>query len=178
MCGLPAHVEPCAKVRGDWHSGDDEHGVIKVVMTGDAANPKEWQQHIRGKARRELLAKRAKDPDDALKVVIVRDMWLTGFDAPSMHTMYVDKPMRGQPRTDHAVQATHRLRGRVCRRGWAATARSAQIGYARRLGPTRSTSPGSNRPVPTTHNPQPSIEAGRTQPQTTTATPPARHRFS
>ena len=82
-------------LRPDWHSDDDENGTIKVVMTGAASDPKEWQQHIGGKARRELLAKRAKDPDDALKLVIVRDMWLTGFDAPSMHTMYVDKPMRG-----------------------------------------------------------------------------------
>ena len=64
-------------------------------MTGAASDPKEWQQHIGGKARRELLAKRAKDPDDPLKLAIVRDMWLTGFDAPSMHTMYIDKPMRG-----------------------------------------------------------------------------------
>lgn len=63
--------------------------------TGAASDPKEWQQHNGGKARRELLAKRAKDPEDPLKLVIVRDMWLTGFDAPSMHTMYIDKPMRG-----------------------------------------------------------------------------------
>ena len=83
------------KLRPDWHSGDDESGLIKVVMTGAASDPSEWQQHIGNKARRELLAKRAKDPDDPLKLVIVRDMWLTGFDAPSMHTMYVDKPMRG-----------------------------------------------------------------------------------
>ena len=82
------------KLRSEWH-GDDESGVIKIVMTGAASDPKEWQQHIGGKVRRELLAKRAKDPDDPLKLVIVRDMWLTGFDAPSMHTMYVDKPMRG-----------------------------------------------------------------------------------
>ena len=83
------------KLRPEWHSDDDESGVIKIVMTGAASDPKEWQQHIGGKARRELLAKRAKDPEDSLKLVIVRDMWLTGFDAPSMHTMYVDKPMRG-----------------------------------------------------------------------------------
>ena len=83
------------KLRLEWHSDDDESGVIKIVMTGAASDPKEWQQHIGGKARRELLAKRAKDPDDSLKLVIVRDMWLTGFDAPSMHTMYIDKPMRG-----------------------------------------------------------------------------------
>ena len=83
------------KLRPEWHSDDDESGKIKIVMTGAASDPKEWQRHIGGKARRELLAKRAKDPDDTLKLVIVRDMWLTGFDAPSMHTMYIDKPMRG-----------------------------------------------------------------------------------
>ncbi len=83
------------KLRPEWHSDDDESGEIKVVMTGAASDPGDWQQHIGNKARRELLAKRAKDPDDPLKLVIVRDMWLTGFDAPSMHTMYVDKPMRG-----------------------------------------------------------------------------------
>ena len=83
------------KLRPEWHSDEDDSGVTKVVMTGAASDPREWQQHIGGKARRELLAKRAKDPDDPLKLVLVRDMWLTGFDAPSMHTMYVDKPMRG-----------------------------------------------------------------------------------
>ena len=82
-------------LRPEWHSDDDESGVIKIVMTGAASDPKEWQQHIGNKARRELLAKRAKDAEDELKLVIVRDMWLTGFDAPSMHTMYIDKPMRG-----------------------------------------------------------------------------------
>ena len=69
--------------------------TLKVVMTGSAADPADWQTHIRTKARREALAKRFKDPDDPLKLVIVRDMWLTGFDAPCLHTMYVDKPMRG-----------------------------------------------------------------------------------
>ena len=83
------------ELRPDWHSDDDESGAIKIVMTGAASDPSEWQQYIGGKARRELLAKRAKDPDDPLRLVIVRDMWLTGFDAPSMHTMYIDKPMRG-----------------------------------------------------------------------------------
>ena len=83
------------KLRPDWHSNDDESGVIKIVMTGSASDPKDWQQHIGGKPRRELLAKRAKDSADRLKLVIVRDMWLTGFDAPCMHTMYIDKPMQG-----------------------------------------------------------------------------------
>jgi type I restriction enzyme, R subunit len=82
-------------LRPEWHSDDDAAGTIKVVMTGSAADPQGWQPHIGTKARRDLLAKRAKDPKDELKLVIVRDMWLTGFDAPSMHTMYIDKPMRG-----------------------------------------------------------------------------------
>ena len=83
------------KLHPDWHSDDDNAGAVKIVMTGAASDPKEWQQHIGNKARRDLLAKRARDPKDPLKLVIVRDMWLTGFDAPCMHTMYVDKPMQG-----------------------------------------------------------------------------------
>ena len=85
------------ELRPEWHSDDDDAGTIKVVMTGAASDPPGWQPHIgkRPKSRRELMAKRAKDPSDKLKLVIVRDMWLTGFDAPCMHTMYVDKPMRG-----------------------------------------------------------------------------------
>ncbi len=83
------------KLRPDWHSDDDTDGAIKVVMTGAASDPLIWQQHIGNKRRRDLLAKRARDPSDPLKLVIVRDMWLTGFDAPCMNTMYIDKPMRG-----------------------------------------------------------------------------------
>jgi type I restriction enzyme R subunit len=83
------------KLRPDWHSEDDDKGAVKIVMTGAASDPLAWQQHIGNKKRRDDLAKRARDPDDPLKLVIVRDMWLTGFDAPCMHTMYVDKPMRG-----------------------------------------------------------------------------------
>jgi type I restriction enzyme R subunit len=83
------------QLRPDWQADDDQQGVLKVVMTGAAADPLDWQQHIRSKPRREALAKRFKNPDDPLRIVIVRDMWLTGFDAPSLHTMYVDKPMRG-----------------------------------------------------------------------------------
>ncbi len=83
------------KLRPEWHSTDDNAGVVKIVMTGAASDPEEWQQHIGNKARRELLAKRVRDPEDELKLVIVRDMWLTGFDAPCMHTMYIDKPMQG-----------------------------------------------------------------------------------
>jgi type I restriction enzyme R subunit len=83
------------RLRPDWHHDDDDKGIIKIVMTGSASDPAEWQPHIRNKARREELAKRFKDLSDPFKIVIVRDMWLTGFDAPCLHTMYVDKPMRG-----------------------------------------------------------------------------------
>jgi type I restriction enzyme R subunit len=83
------------KLRPDWHADDDAGGGMKVVMTGSASDPLEWQGHIRNKPRREELAKRFRDPGDPFRLVIVRDMWLTGFDAPSLHTMYVDKPMRG-----------------------------------------------------------------------------------
>lgn len=82
-------------LRPDWHSDDDAQGVVKVVMTGTASDDSSWQVHIGNKARRDALARRAKDPRDPLKLVIVRDMWLTGFDAPCMHTLYVDKPMKG-----------------------------------------------------------------------------------
>ena len=83
------------RLRPGWHDDSDEAGALKVVMTGAASDPPDWQPHIRNKSRREALAKRFRDPDDPLRVVLVRDMWLTGFDAPSLHTMYVDKPMRG-----------------------------------------------------------------------------------
>ncbi|WP_201259719.1 type I restriction endonuclease subunit R [Tissierella sp. P1] len=83
------------KLRPDWHSDDLDKGKIKVVMTGSAADNEKLQKHVGGKQRRDTLAKRMKDNDDELKIVIVRDMWLTGFDVPSMHTMYVDKPMKG-----------------------------------------------------------------------------------
>jgi type I restriction enzyme R subunit len=82
-------------LRPDWHDESDDKGAIKVVMTGSASDPSDWQQHIRSKQRREALAKRFKNPIDPFKLVIVRDMWLTGFDAPCMHTMYIDKPMQG-----------------------------------------------------------------------------------
>ncbi|QWD14369.1 type I restriction endonuclease subunit R [Polynucleobacter paneuropaeus] len=83
------------KLRPEWYSEDINDGVIKVVMTGSASDPLDWQEHIGTKTRRDTLAKRARKSTDKLKIVIVRDMWLTGFDAPSMHTMYVDKPMKG-----------------------------------------------------------------------------------
>ena len=83
------------RLRPDWHDEDDDRGEIKVIMTGSASDPTAWQPHIRNKARREGLRQRFRDAADPLRVALVRDMWLTGFDAPSLHTMYVDKPMRG-----------------------------------------------------------------------------------
>jgi type I restriction enzyme R subunit len=82
-------------LRPDWHHDDDNKGQIKIVMSGSASDRQDWQPHIRNKAGREGLAKRFKSASDSLKLVIVRDMWLTGFDCPSMHTMYLDKPMEG-----------------------------------------------------------------------------------
>jgi type I restriction enzyme, R subunit len=82
-------------LRPEWHDPDDQRGALKVVMTGSAADLADWQPHIRNKARREALANRFRGASDPFRIVIVRDMWLTGFDAPSLHTMYVDKPMRG-----------------------------------------------------------------------------------
>ena len=82
-------------LRPNWHSDDDGSGAIKIVMTGAASDPLAWQKHIGNKRRRDDLAKRARNPDDPLRLVLVRDMWLTGFDAPCMNTMYIDKPMRG-----------------------------------------------------------------------------------
>jgi type I restriction enzyme R subunit len=82
-------------IRPDWHHNDDDKGILKIVMTGSASDPVDWQPHIRTKARREELANTFKDAKQPFKVVIVRDMWLTGFDAPCLHTMYADKPMRG-----------------------------------------------------------------------------------
>jgi len=87
--------EQIVALRPEWAVDDDDEGAIKVVMTGSASDPLEWQAHIRNKPRREGLAIRFRDPNDPFKLVIVRDMWLTGFDAPSLSTMYVDKPMRG-----------------------------------------------------------------------------------
>jgi type I restriction enzyme R subunit len=87
--------EAIRKLRPEWHTDDDASGAMKVVMSGSASDHLDWQPHIRNKQAREDLAKRFKTPNDELKLVIVRDMWLTGFDCPSMHTMYIDKPMGG-----------------------------------------------------------------------------------
>lgn len=83
------------KLKPEWHDESDKKGFIKVVMTGSASDPIEYQKHIRNKELLKNMADRMKDPSDELKLVIVRDMWLTGFDVPSLHTMYIDKPMKG-----------------------------------------------------------------------------------
>ena len=82
-------------LRPEWASDELTMGKVKIVMTGSSSDPLEWQTFIGNKATRETLAKRFKDKDDELKLVIVRDMWLTGFDVPSLHTLYIDKPMSG-----------------------------------------------------------------------------------
>lgn len=82
-------------LRPEWHSDDVNKGKIKIVMTGSAADNERLQKHVGGKQRRDTLAQRMKDVHDSLKIVIVRDMWLTGFDVPSLNTMYIDKPMKG-----------------------------------------------------------------------------------
>jgi type I restriction enzyme, R subunit len=82
-------------LRPDWHHDDPASGVVKVIMTGSAADPQAFQPHLHSKDTQRAIKARAKNPDDPLELVIVRDMWLTGFDAPPMHTMYLDKPMQG-----------------------------------------------------------------------------------
>ena len=83
------------KLKPDWHHDDDDKGIVKVIMTGSASDPVDWQPHIRNKQRRRKLGEQMKDPEHEMKIAIVRDMWLTGFDCPSLHTMYFDKPMKG-----------------------------------------------------------------------------------
>lgn len=83
------------KLRPQWYSPEDDKGVIKIVMTGSSSDPLDWQEHIRNKDRRKAIGNRLKDPNDSLKLIIVRDMFLTGFDAPCLNTMYIDKPMNG-----------------------------------------------------------------------------------
>jgi len=87
--------EEIVKIRPDWHDTDKKKGAIKVIMTSSSSDPESWQLHNTTKQERKELGERLKDPSDPLKIVVVRDMWLTGFDAPCLHTMYIDKPMRG-----------------------------------------------------------------------------------
>jgi type I restriction enzyme, R subunit len=87
--------EEIIRIKPEWHTDDLSKGVVKVVMTAASHDGELLARHHTTKTQRKLLAERMKDPDDELKLVIVRDMWLTGFDAPSMHTLYIDKPMKG-----------------------------------------------------------------------------------
>ncbi|WP_417809315.1 type I restriction endonuclease subunit R [Thioclava sp.] len=98
--------------RPEWHGDTDDTGAVKVVMTGKATDPAEMQPHIRSKGRQEAIRNRYKDPADPLKLVIVRDMWLTGFDAPCMHTLYVDKPMKGHGLMQAIARVNRVFRGK------------------------------------------------------------------
>jgi type I restriction enzyme R subunit len=100
--------EEIVKLRPEWKSDDINAGRIKVVMTGNSADPLHFQPHRTDRPQRKLLEKRFKDPDDPLEIVIVRDMWLTGFDAPPVHTLYVDKPMQGHGLMQ-AIARTNRI---------------------------------------------------------------------
>ncbi len=83
------------KQKPEWYNKDDNKGKIKIIMTGAAKDPIEWQEHVRSKKKRKELGDNFKDPENPIEIVLVRDMWLTGFDVPCLHTMYIDKPMRG-----------------------------------------------------------------------------------
>lgn len=87
--------EEITALRPQWHSADKNKGEIKVVMTSSSSDPESWQVHSTTKSDRKALSERVRDPQDELKLVIVRDMWLTGFDAPCLTTLYIDKPMAG-----------------------------------------------------------------------------------
>jgi type I restriction enzyme R subunit len=83
------------KIKPNWHDDDKDKGAVKIIMTSSSSDPESWQKHNTSKQDRRNIGDRFKDVSDPLKMVIVRDMWLTGFDVPCLHTMYVDKPMRG-----------------------------------------------------------------------------------
>ncbi len=99
-------------LRPQWHSDDDKEGALKVIMTGSATDPLDWQAHIRNKPRREAIGKRFKNPEDPLQLVIVRDMWLTGFDVPCLHTMYVDKYMHAHGLMQAIARVNRVFRGK------------------------------------------------------------------
>lgn len=103
-----ALYDEIVKRRPEWHNADIDKGVIKVVMTSPASDPPALRAHATSAQEKKMLEKRIKDPDDPLKLVIVRDMWLTGFDAPCLHTLYVDKPMRG-PGLMQAIARVNRV---------------------------------------------------------------------
>ena len=102
--------EAIRSLRPDWHDADDERGAMKVVVTGTADDPEPLRSHVRTKAARKRLAERFKAPDDDLRLVIVCDMWLTGFDCPPAHTMYLDKPLAGH-NLMQAIARVNRVHG-------------------------------------------------------------------
>ncbi len=125
------------RLRPEWHSDNPGQGRIKVVITGSAADDALLQPHIYPKETRRQIKNRAKDPDDQLELVIVRDMWLTGFDSPSMHTMYVDKPMRGAPLMQAIARVNRTFKDKpaglvVDYLGIAEDLRSALVDYTKR----------------------------------------------
>ncbi|MDO8767836.1 MAG: type I restriction endonuclease subunit R [Burkholderiaceae bacterium] len=99
-------------LRPDWHDDDPERGMIKIVMTGSASDKPLLRPHIYSKQVKKRLEKRFKDPEDGLRLVIVRDMWLTGFDAPCVHTLYVDKPMKGHNLMQAIARVNRVFRGK------------------------------------------------------------------
>jgi type I restriction enzyme, R subunit len=108
---IELHNEIC-KLKPEWYNKDDDKGALKVVITGSAADGPEWQDHIRNKERRRALGERFKDPSDPFKIAVVRDMWLTGFDAPSLNTMYLDKPMKGHTLMQAIARVNRVFRGK------------------------------------------------------------------
>jgi type I restriction enzyme R subunit len=100
------------KLRPEWQDEDDAKGRVKVIMTGSASDPPEWAKHTRDKAARDRLAQRFRNPDDPFQLAIVRDMWLTGFDAPCLHTIYIDKPMRGHTLMQAIARVNRVFRGK------------------------------------------------------------------
>ncbi|MCB5292070.1 type I restriction endonuclease subunit R [Arthrobacter sp. SO3] len=125
------------ELRPHWHDDDANKGGVKVIMTGSAGDPESLQDHVLSKEDQKVVKKRAKDPDDALHLVIVRDMWLTGFDAPPMNTMYVDKPMKGASLMQSIARVNRRFRDKdsglvVDYLGIAEDLKSALTNYTRR----------------------------------------------
>lgn len=102
------------RLRPEWHSDEDDEGAIKIVMTGSGDDPKEYHAHVRGKERQKVIEKRFKDPADCLQIVIVRDMWLTGFDVPCAHTLYADKPMQGHGLLQAIARVNRRFKDKPC----------------------------------------------------------------
>lgn len=102
--------EAIRALRPDWHDADDQRGAMKVVVTGTANDPEPLRSHVRTKAARKRLAERFKAPDDDLRLVVVCDMWLTGFDCPPAHTMYLDKPLAGH-NLMQAIARVNRVHG-------------------------------------------------------------------